>query len=647
MLYREVKQDSVIILANLTKKWLKHLEHLEPTMFRTDRPIFMPKEYSKTVELKLDSNIVFFEIQANGTINLVDEFAVNGGPTIDFQLGTWDMANGMRLEKTLNRWDRRTDLYGATFVNTLAPNDDFADFVRDENNTIIGSKGWLQDKLKYVIEQLNLTVKTTESTLPVEGGGNQHVVCWYLLFFGHSDICSEGWVHDNDNDLNFALPIATERTPKTLLAGTPKGTAPDAWVYIEIFGLPQWLTFFSILLVIAIAWSGIQRISGHERQSGQRGTAYEGFLMASLYCIQQGSHPGNMDLVAKRLLALTTSAITLIVWIYYSNDITSKMTAGSPPIPVKTFDDVLDQGYKVIVIGGAYADLATSKKGTAKHSVFKLFFEEDAKKIEKYLNAIHREKKTHEQFIEEGGEEPPHWYTDGSSLKNFHWAAEQIINNPKTLWYCTGSCALQPIKEGKVVELKMEDSYTVYAGFVLQPNSEYLSLFNHYLLKAYETGILKRLERSWFAEFDPPIKIGIPEPGPLEMNNVMSLFFFLLGSVITACVIAAVERVVNRFKSRAAERRIFVERKRNGGEEQRMGREREDVGERVKGKKTGREIELTEMEEEEIINADVEQRVGRERKDLGGRVKGRRRGREIEEKSENNEKEVEEITRVE
>ena len=89
---------------------------------------------------------------------------------------------------------------------------------------------------------------------------------------------------------------------------------------------------------------------------------------------------------------------------------------------------------------------------------------------------------------------------------------------------------MENIKEGKVVELKMEDSYIVYAGFVLQPNSEYLSLFNHYLLKAYETGILKRLERSWFAEFDPPIKIGIPEPGPLEMNNVQSLFFFLLGT---------------------------------------------------------------------------------------------------------------------
>ena len=199
---------------------------------------------------------------------------------------------------------------------------------------------------------------------------------------------------------------------------------------------------------------------------------------------------------------------------------------------------------------------------------------------------------------------------------------KQIINDPQTLWFCAGSCALPEIKAGEIIELKMDDSYKAYGGFLLQPNSEYLSLFNHYLLKAYETGILKRLERATFADADPPIKIGIPEPGPLKMDNVMSLFFFLLGSIFTSCVIAVVERVVNRLKSRSEERRIFIEWRRNGGEEQRVGRERKDVGERVKGKKTGQEIELTEMEEEKIINADEEQRVKRNRKDLGGRVKG-------------------------
>ena len=168
MLYQKVKQDSFILTANVTKEWLKHLEYLEPMMFKSNQPLFMPKEYSETVELRLDSNIIFFEIQRNGIFNLVDEFAVNGGPPIVLELGTWDMTNGMKLQKPFNRWHRRTDLMGATFVNTLVKNGEAADFVYDDNNSIIGSKGLFQDKLMYIIEPLNITVKTTESTLPLE-----------------------------------------------------------------------------------------------------------------------------------------------------------------------------------------------------------------------------------------------------------------------------------------------------------------------------------------------------------------------------------------------------------------------------------------------------------------------------------------------
>ena len=161
---------------------------------------------------------------------------------------------------------------------------------------------------------------------------------------------------------NYSLPIATYHAPQTLLAGVPKGTAPDDWVYIEVFHLPQWLTFFSILLVIAFVWSGMQTLSGHHWQGVHRGSVYEGFIKAASFSIQQGSHLGNMDLMAKRVLALATSTITMIVWIYYSNDITSKMTAGSPPIPVRTFDDILDQGYKVIVIGRYHLNLLRDSK---------------------------------------------------------------------------------------------------------------------------------------------------------------------------------------------------------------------------------------------------------------------------------------------
>ena len=50
------------------------------------------------------------------------------------------------------------------------------------------------------------------------------------------------------------------------------------------------------------------------------------------------------------------------------------MTAGSPPHPVRTFEDVLDQGYQVISVGKHYyTDLKDSKNGTCSDFMISVF----------------------------------------------------------------------------------------------------------------------------------------------------------------------------------------------------------------------------------------------------------------------------------
>ena len=80
----------------------------------------------------------------------------------------------------------------------------------------------------------------------------------------------------------------------------------------------------------------------------------------------------------------------------------------------------------------------------------------------------------------------------------------------------------------------------------MQPHSEYLSMFNHHLLKAFETGILQRLDRIW--KVQPPIKIGLTEPEPLGFHNVMFPFSFLAVTIIIGVVMAVVEKVVDKIK---------------------------------------------------------------------------------------------------
>ena len=94
----------------------------------------------------------------------------------------------------------------------------------------------------------------------------------------------------------------------------------------------------------------------------------------------------------------------------------------------------------------------------------------------------------------------------------------------------------------------MNDTHYSNLGFALRPDSEYLSLFNHFLLKAFETGILQRLDKIWNAHLKPPIKIGIAEPQPLEMYTVMFPFSLLAAAIVISIVLATVEKVAYKIK---------------------------------------------------------------------------------------------------
>ena len=175
MLYYQRKQDGIIFVGNRTHKdMLDMLQSVVPDMFRSDCPIFLPIGYSRTVEMKLDNNIVFYENQVHGRYSLIDKFTVNGGPEIIKEIGTWDI-NGINMKQKMNRWDRRTDLMGAKFVNTLYENKvgSNALFIYDSNGAIIGSRGHYQDQLLYSLERLNVTIETRDESEEIDGIAEQ------------------------------------------------------------------------------------------------------------------------------------------------------------------------------------------------------------------------------------------------------------------------------------------------------------------------------------------------------------------------------------------------------------------------------------------------------------------------------------------
>ena len=239
MLYKQRKQDSIVFLGD-DEDLVRHVADIEPSMFRSNSPIFMPVKLSDEVELKLDSNIIFFE-KKDSQYMLMDKFSVKESSPIVITLGTWMETTGLQLDRRIHRWERRSNLMRASFHNTFRPNSVWADFIFDEDKTtIIGSKGWFQEKLFYITEALNLQVKTFQSE-----------VCYQQLLMNLTDVCSGGMAIISGANWSYSIP--TDRQPQTLLARQPIGTAPDSFVYIEVFGFLQWIVFISVLMMISFA----------------------------------------------------------------------------------------------------------------------------------------------------------------------------------------------------------------------------------------------------------------------------------------------------------------------------------------------------------------------------------------------------------
>ena len=500
---------------------------------------------------------------------------------------------------------------GASFINTFDKNGHIADFVYDESGQIIGSKGWYQEVLSYVISHLNLTVQTRNS---------QGQRCIILAHLNLTDLCSGGETTDvsgedvalesfgiTNTGAAYSLPI--HHTAHTMLAGVPEGGTSNIWMYLKVFGTKQWMLFFLMLLISSVGTTIIDIVWNIISKDIQTHSMLEGFVMVSLFSIQQGSHPDGWQIKAKRILALTTSVLTLLIFIYYGNDITAEMTAGPPPISVHSFGDVLNGSYKVIVMkeshvkflaltaevdkernreAGAFQRcLELDVDGTrgcdsssiirsAQNSVYMKHFHEDNYKIRDYEYAVEcmnikpedqnqklmdmcknltanignadTSTSMMEEIVADMKKELPQWY----KAQNTDWAIEKITSDQKYLIYCPDkSCDQQGnIRKGIVTPFEMEDAQLVYYAFLLRIDSEYLPLFNHYLLKAFETGILQRLENFWNADFKPPIKVGINEPQPLEMFNVMFPFSLLAATMVISVVVTISERVVYAIRVR-------------------------------------------------------------------------------------------------
>ena len=285
-----------------------------------------------------------------------------------------------------------------------------------------------------------------------------------------------------------------------------------------------------------------------------------------MFVIQKGDHAQERYLSVK-ILSMTGSVITLLLFVYYGNDITAKMTVGAPDNLPRTFGDVLDRGYNLVpsydLVYHLMGSTSQHKKGyTSKNKLYQKFFEAEYRtKIEPFEkaknNLIEESKKSvtsiktteARNLVFELEKKVPYWYVAANSQgRGAEWAHDIIMKEPNTLWYCTRSPGcMTPRVRGKIKALEMEDDAYTYQSFILQRNSEYLPMFNYYLLRQHEHGIINRLKNYHGDPKDENFEIS--EPFALGMIEVLFPFSVLGLSIIISVGVAATEKLIKMFNA--------------------------------------------------------------------------------------------------
>ena len=516
MLHLSRKQDGVLFAEGEGMAILvKEVARLIPSLFRSPCPAFMSLDYADLIDLKLDSNIIFYKREADLEYILLDKFAVKGGQPITLELGSWTKKGGLELYASKYRWNRRTDLKGAVLINTFKYYKNFAHPLYDGQGNLIGSEGSRPDRVYAFADRLNVTIKdllTFDGEFGRKLENGTWTGCVGMLTKNHADLCTAGlaWTFIRNTAIDYTDSLKVPLAGYTLIGQSRRERILDMWAYLGVFGLAEWLILAGLLLIISLilfmTYSSI-----HVEESSLFERAGLGFSTVYLYFIQLGEHPEGGS-TAWRLLHLTTALLTFMMFAYYTTVITAEMTStASQANPIRTFADVLEfKDIEVIVVKGSSwtSQMARSAPGTPKAMVYK-------------------------NRIENNGQA---WYT---SLKD---AKDAVLSNPKAYLY--GHVSVAKSTPG-LMALRMLDSNRVSGGIGLQKDSELLAIVNYQMLKLAEGGIIQRIDKKW-PDTSRNEEFGMAEPAPLSFNNILFPFTLLATGIATAVVLACLEYILTR-----------------------------------------------------------------------------------------------------
>ena len=274
--------------------------------------------------------------------------------------------------------------------------------------------------------------------------------------------------------------------------------------FVKVFSPHSWLTIFlSVLVAAAVHFVIVASVDRNGRGAG--GTILhrlaQGLAVAYKALLQIDSGVGGCGIgerLSFKIFVITTSFTFLVLFAFFTGDITAQMTVRRPPHTLRNFQDVLNAGHSVVVQPGSSHEyyLKTSKDPAAA--------------------------KLYQEILDKD------YY--GLTLRDFrpdkgHKAVKlgRAIAENNAVFLTSRFVFLSKDRAGTMIPVRnFENAVRTHVPFALRKESEFLRLFNHHLSVMRQSGLLGKIYRRWIEREpeDETGKIFISDAAALEADNL-------------------------------------------------------------------------------------------------------------------------------
>lgn len=132
------------------------------------------------------------------------------------------------------------------------------------------------------------------------------------------------------------------------------------WAFVNIFHWNSWLSLIIIIFCIAMGYIMIRKLEIDNFHAKDDPETF-GFLNAislNILIVVQKDYSITKESLSTRILFLTFCISSFVLFSFYTADLTSLMTSGSAPSPLRSFKDVYDNGYDILMLGESFVATA-------------------------------------------------------------------------------------------------------------------------------------------------------------------------------------------------------------------------------------------------------------------------------------------------